>query len=31
MAVVAGGFWGGFFGALGGAVAVPLISLALEF
>jgi len=31
MAVLAGGFWGGFFGALGGAVAVPLISLALEF
>jgi hypothetical protein len=31
MAVLAGGFWGGFAGLLGGAVAVPLISLYMEF
>jgi len=31
MAVVAGGFWGGFFGMLAGTVAVPLISLAMGF
>ena len=31
MAVVAGGFWGGFFGMLGGAAVVPLISLVMGF
>jgi len=31
MAVVAGGFWGGFFGMLTGAVAVPVISLVMGF
>ena len=31
MALVAGGFWGGFFGALGGAVVIPLISLLMGF
>jgi len=31
MAVLAGGFWGGFFGMLGGTVAVPLISLYMGF
>lgn len=31
LAVLAGGFWGGFFGMIGGAVAVPLISIAMGF
>ena len=31
MAVVAGGFWGGFFGMLAGTVALPVISLVMRF
>ncbi len=31
MAVLAGGVWGGFFGMVGGAVAIPLVSLVMEF
>jgi len=31
MAVISGGFWGGFFGLLGGAGVVPLISLYMGF
>ena len=31
MAVLAGAFWGGFFGMMAGAVAVPLISLYMGF
>jgi hypothetical protein len=31
LAVLAGGFWGGFFGMLGGTVTVPLISLVMGF
>ncbi|MFC2077846.1 hypothetical protein ACFLTM_03465 [Candidatus Bipolaricaulota bacterium] len=31
MAVLAGGFWGGFFGLLAGAVAIPLVSLVMGF
>jgi hypothetical protein len=31
LAVLAGAFWGGFFGLLGGTVAVPLISLYMGF
>jgi len=31
LAVLAGGFWGGFFGMLAGTVAVPLISLVMGF
>jgi hypothetical protein len=31
MAVLAGGFWGGFIGMLTGAVATPLISLVMGF
>ena len=31
LAVLAGGFWGGFTGMLAGAVAVPLVSLYMEF
>jgi len=31
MAFVAGGFWGGVFGMIGGAIAVPVISLLMGF
>ncbi len=31
LAVVAGGFWGGLWGMLGGAVALPIISLLMGF
>ena len=31
LAVLAGGFWGGFFGMLAGAIAVPILSLAMGF
>ena len=31
LAVLSGGFWGGFFGLLAGAVAIPLVSLVMGF
>ena len=31
MAVLAGGFWGGFFGMLAGAIALPVVSLIMDF
>jgi len=31
MAVLAGGFWGGFFGMLAGAAVLPVISLVMDF
>ena len=31
MAIVAGGFWGGFFGMMAGAVALPAIAVVMEF
>jgi len=31
MSVLAGGFWGGFFGMVGGAIALPIISLYMGF
>jgi hypothetical protein len=31
LAVLAGSFWGGFFGMMGGAVALPIISLVMGF
>jgi len=31
MAIVSGGFWGGFFGVMAGTVALPVISLVMGF
>ncbi len=31
LAVLAGGFWGGFFGLLGGAAVLPVVSLVMGF
>jgi hypothetical protein len=31
MAVLAGGFWGGFFGMMAGAIALPVVSLIMDF
>ena len=31
LAVLAGGFWGGFFGMVGGAVVLPVVSLIMSF